>query len=157
MAEGHHRKVAVLMGSASDRETMQGCLDILDYFRIPYDVHILSAHRNFREVAAFAETVEEKGIAVIIAGAGMAAHLPGVLAAQTIIPVIGVPLDGSALNGVDALYAIVQMPSGIPVATVAIGKTGAKNAAVLAAQILALEDAGLRQKLVAFRQKGSKL
>ena len=145
------------MGSTSDEKVMQGCLDMLDYFGIPHEVHILSAHRDFKAVSEFAKSIDDMGIGVLIAGAGMAAHLPGVLAAQTTIPVIGVPLEGSSLGGQDALYSIVQMPSGIPVATVAIGKTGAKNAAVLAAQILSLQDTDLRTKLKQFRAKGSKI
>lgn len=156
MASKSNVKVAVLMGSTSDEKVMQYCLDTLTYFDISYEVHILSAHRNYQEVAVFAAGVDDKGFGVIIAGAGMAAHLPGVLAAQTTVPVIGVPLEGSSLGGMDALYSIVQMPSGIPVATVAIGKTGARNAAVLAAQILALQDESLRKKLKDFRKKGSK-
>lgn len=151
------KKVAVLMGSKSDQDVMQACLDMLDYFGIPHEMHVLSAHRNFKETAAFAEKVDENGIGVIIAGAGMAAHLPGVLAAQTTIPVIGIPLNASSVGGVDALYSIVQMPSGIPVATVAIGKAGAKNAAVLAAQILALNHDDLKEKLITFRKNGSKV
>lgn len=151
------KKVAVLMGSKSDQDVMQACIDMLDYFGIPNEMHILSAHRNFKETAAFAEKVDENGIGVIIAGAGMAAHLPGVLAAQTTIPVIGVPLNASPVGGVDALYSIVQMPSGIPVATVAIGKAGAKNAAVLATQILALNNEDLKKKLMTFRENGSKI
>jgi len=157
MASKNDMKVAVLMGSTSDEKVMQYCLDVLTHFDIAYEVHILSAHRNYQDVAEFAASVDEKGIAVIIAGAGMAAHLPGVLAAQTTVPVIGIPLDGSPLGGMDALYSIVQMPSGIPVATVAIGKAGARNAGVLAAQILALQDDSIKEKLKDFRAGGSKL
>ncbi len=157
MAESKLKKVAVLMGSKSDQDVMQACIDVLDYFEIPNEMHVLSAHRNFKETAAFAEKVDENGIGVIIEGAGMAAHLPGVLAAQTTIPVIGVPLNASSVGGVDALYSIVQMPSGIPVATVAIGKAGAKNAGVLAAQMLALNHDGLKEKLKQFRKNGSKI
>ena len=150
-------KVAVLMGSTSDESVMQKCTDLLDHFGIPYEVHVMSAHRHPEKVDAFASQAEANGIGVIIAGAGMAAHLPGVVASRTTVPVIGVPLAGSALSGQDALYSIVQMPSGIPVATVSIGPAGAKNAAVLAAEILALENPELKSKLLEFRKKGSKL
>lgn len=150
-------KVAVLMGSRSDESVMENCLDMLTYFGIQYEKHILSAHRDPEKVTAFVTSADANGFTVIIAGAGMAAHLPGVVAAQTTLPVIGVPLLGSALGGADALYSIVQMPSGIPVATVAIGKAGAKNAAVLAAQILALQDPSIKEKLIQFRANGSKI
>ena len=150
-------KVAVLMGSLSDEPVMKKCLDYLEFFGISYEVHILSAHRNPEKVDAFASNAESRGIQVIIAGAGMAAALPGVIAARTTRPVIGVPLEGSALGGQDALYSIVQMPPGIPVATVAIGSAGAKNAAVLAAEILALHDMELKKVLMAFRESGCKL
>lgn len=150
-------KVAVLMGSSSDEAIMKSCVDGLNYFGIPHEVHVMSAHRSPETVDRFAVEAEKNGFGVIIAGAGMAAHLAGVVASRTVLPVIGVPLEGSALGGQDALYSIVQMPSGIPVATVAIGKAGARNAAVLAAEILALWDNEIRQKLLIFRQKGSKL
>jgi len=149
--------VAVLMGSPSDKPTMEKCFALLDYFGIAYEVHVLSAHRNPNEVDTFSLNAEKRGIQVIIAGAGMAAHLPGVIAARTTVPVIGVPLQGSPLSGQDALYSIVQMPAGIPVATVSIGDAGAKNAAVLAAEILALSDPEIKKKLEAFRRKGSKI
>ncbi len=149
-------KVAILIGSRSDEATMQGCADYLAKFGIPYELRVSSAHRNPDETAAFVKQAAGNGFSVIIAAAGMAAHLAGACAAHTILPVIGVPLEGSALNGVDALYSTVQMPAGIPVATVAIGPAGAKNAAVLAAEILALHDAGLREKLVQFRKNGAK-
>ena len=150
-------RVAVLMGSTSDEPVMKKCTEILDYFDVSYEVQILSAHRNPDAVDNYALGAEERGIKVIIAGAGMAAHLPGVIAARATIPVIGVPLEGSSLGGQDALYSMVQMPSGIPVATVAIGSAGAKNSAVLAVEILALQDEELKKKLRAFRKKGSKL
>lgn len=149
-------KVAVLMGSASDEPAMKACTDALDSFGIPHEAHVMSAHRNPEAVTRFAREAESRGIGVIIAGAGMAAHLPGVIAAWTTLPVIGVPLEGSALGGQDALYSMVQMPAGIPVATVTIGKAGARNAAVLAAEILSLADPELKKKLVDFRKKGSK-
>jgi len=150
-------KVAVLMGSTSDESVMQKCTDVLDHFGISYEVHVMSAHRHPDKVDAFASQAEANGIGVIIAGAGMAAHLPGVVASRTTVPVIGVPLAGSALSGQDALYSIVQMPSGIPVATVSIGPAGAKNAAVLAVEILALGNPELKSKLLEFRKKGSTL
>jgi 5-(carboxyamino)imidazole ribonucleotide mutase len=150
-------RVAVLMGSRSDETVMDKCFAYLDYFGITHEKHIISAHRDPEALEAFCSEIEPRGIKVIIAGAGMAAHLPGVIASKTTIPVIGVPLAGSAVNGVDALYSIVQMPAGIPVATVAIGSAGAKNAAVLAAQILALKYQEIRPKLAAFRKAGSKL
>ena len=139
-------QVAVLMGSLSDEPVMKKCLDYLDFFGISYEVHILSAHRNPEKVDAFASDAENRGIQVIIAGAGMAAALPGVIAARTTRPVIGVPLEGSALGGQDALYSIVQMPPGIPVATVGIGN--AKNAGLMAAHILAIENTKIRENKV---------
>ena len=150
------RRVAVLLGSKSDEHLMAGCTDYLAKFGIPHDVRVSSAHRQPEETAAFVKAAEADGYAVIIAAAGMAAHLAGFAAAHTTLPVIGVPLEGSALNGLDALYSTVQMPAGIPVATVAIGSAGAKNAAVLAAEILALNDDGLRRKLAEFRGNGAK-
>jgi phosphoribosylaminoimidazole carboxylase PurE protein len=144
------------MGSSSDEAVMGACVDYLEKFQIPLEVHVISAHRNPERLEAFIRKAEKEGIRIIIAGAGMAAHLPGVLASKTVLPVIGVPLDSSSLGGQDALYSIVQMPSGIPVATMAIGKAGAKNAAVMAAQILALEDAELRKRIEEFRSRGSK-
>ena len=150
------RKVAVLLGSKSDEPLMAGCTEYLVKFGIPHELRISSAHRQPEETSAFVRSAEAEGYAVIIAAAGMAAHLAGFAAAHTTLPVIGVPLEGSALNGVDALYSTVQMPAGIPVATVAIGAAGAKNAAVLAAEILALNDEGLRQKLAGFRRNGAK-
>jgi 5-(carboxyamino)imidazole ribonucleotide mutase len=150
------KKVAVLLGSTSDEEVMKGCTDYLTKFGIPYDLKILSAHRQPDATAAFVRSAEDNGYAIIIAAAGMAAHLPGVAASYTTLPVIGVPLAGSELRGVDALYAIVQMPAGIPVATVAIGSAGAKNAAVLAAEILALSEPSLTARLREFRAAGAR-
>jgi len=147
----------IIMGSKTDDPVMQKCAEYLKYFNIPFTYDILSAHRDPEKVDEYASTAAERGLKVIIAGAGMAAALPGVVAARTLVPVIGVPLGGSALGGQDALYSIVQMPPGIPVATVAIGSAGAKNAAVLAAQILALDDEDVRARLVEFRKNGSKL
>ena len=150
------RRVAVLLGSTSDEKLMAGCTEHLAKFGIPHDLRISSAHRQPDQTAAFVRGAEAEGYGIIIAAAGMAAHLAGFAAAHTTLPVIGVPLEGSALNGVDALYSTVQMPAGIPVATVAIGSAGAKNAAVLAAEILALNDDGLRRKLAEFRSNGAK-
>ncbi|MCL5267232.1 MAG: 5-(carboxyamino)imidazole ribonucleotide mutase [Bacteroidetes bacterium] len=150
-------KVALLIGSKSDEASMSEAFPYLDYFGISHELHILSAHRNPKETAEFAESAEKNGYSLIIAGAGMAAHLPGVVASLTTLPVIGVPFSGSELSGVDALYSIVQMPPGIPVATVAIGKAGAKNSAVLAAEIIGLSNNGVKEKLRQFRAMGSKL
>jgi phosphoribosylaminoimidazole carboxylase PurE protein len=149
-------KVAVLLGSTSDVAVMQSAIDYLTKFGIEHELQILSAHRQPDETATFVKSAEVNGFSLIIAAAGMAAHLPGVAASHTTLPIIGVPLDGSSLHGVDALYAIVQMPAGIPVATVAIGQAGARNAAVLAAEILALHDAGIKAKLLEFRRNGAK-
>jgi len=146
--------VAIVMGSASDQPALDECVKHLNYFGIPYENFISSAHRNPHETAELAGTAQAKGYKVVIGIAGMAAHLSGVLAAHTTLPVIGVPMPGSHLNGVDALYATVQMPKGVPVATVAIGTAGAANAAILAAQIIALGDSALQQKLADFKQAG---
>ena len=144
-------QVSVVMGSDSDLKIMSSCLDALEKFDIPFEVLISSAHRLPRETAEFAENAASRGIKVIIAGAGAAAHLAGVIAALTTLPVIAVPLSGSALGGLDALYATVQMPRGIPVATVAVD--GAFNAGVLAAQILALYDPALSAKLADYKKE----
>jgi len=150
-------KVAILIGSQSDSEVMANCTQYLDYFGIENETHVLSAHRTPEQTIDFAKNADRNGFQLIIAGAGMAAHLPGILAAHTTLPVIGVPLSGSALNGVDALYSIVQMPAGVPVATMSIGKAGAINAAVLAAEILALRDETLKLKLLQFKQQGCRI
>jgi len=144
--------IGVVMGSASDTDVMKGCVDVLKEMGIPHEVKILSAHRTPEQTREYAVTAIERGIQVIIAGAGWAAHLAGAIAAQTTLPVIGVPIDSSPLNGMDALLSTVQMPSGIPVATVALGKGGAKNAAVLASQILGLKDAVIAQEVVRYRK-----
>ncbi|HEX9995358.1 MAG TPA: 5-(carboxyamino)imidazole ribonucleotide mutase [Acidimicrobiales bacterium] len=144
-------KVAVLMGSSSDESKMQPAVETLGKFGVEADVHVMSAHRTPTKVAGFAAAAREAGYGAIICGAGMAAHLAGAVAANTTLPVIGVPLSGSALNGVDALYATVQMPRGIPVATVAID--GARNAAVLAVQVLAVSDPDLAARLEADRRE----
>ncbi|ORU90086.1 MAG: 5-(carboxyamino)imidazole ribonucleotide mutase [Cycloclasticus sp. symbiont of Poecilosclerida sp. M] len=144
--------VAVLMGSDSDFPMMQSTLDVLDTLGVPYEVRITSAHRTPAETQAYVTGADERGCAVFIAAAGLAAHLAGAVAANTVKPVIGVPLDAGSLQGKDALLSTVQMPGGIPVASVAIGKPGAKNAAYLAAQILALSDAELAVRVAADRQ-----
>jgi 5-(carboxyamino)imidazole ribonucleotide mutase len=149
-------QVLIVMGSDSDMPVMEAAAKMLDEFAVPCEMRISSAHRCPERTAAIAAEAEGRGIRVIIAGAGMAAHLAGVMAAGTILPVIGVPIGGGALNGVDALYSTVQMPGGIPVATVAIGRSGAKNAGILAAQMLALTDASLADRLREYRKRMSR-
>ena len=139
--------VSVVMGSDSDLPIMQEALNILDAFGIPRELYLTSAHRAPGRTAAFAESAVKRGVKIIIAGAGAAAHLAGVIASQTTLPVIGVPIDAASLSGLDALLSTVQMPGGIPVATMAIGKAGAKNAALMAVRILALSDKILNDKL----------
>lgn len=139
--------VSILMGSDSDWETMKEASEALKEFGISHDMHVMSAHRTPHDVAEFVAKAAANGKKAIIAGAGSAAHLAGVCAAHTILPVIGVPLNATSLGGFDALLATVQMPAGIPVATVAVGKSGARNAGLLAVQILATADAGLAKKL----------
>ena len=150
-------KIAIMMGSESDQEAMSAAHELLDFFGIAYETKILSAHRNPDATAEFAKSAEASGFCAIIAGAGMAAHLAGVVASHTLLPVIGVPLSGSALTGVDALYSMVQMPKGVPVATMAIGKAGAGNAAIFVAEMLAGRDAAIHEKLLLFRKNGCKL
>lgn len=150
---GNSPKVLIMMGSDTDLPVMQEAADTLARFGVAYEMRISSAHRSPVRTMALASEASGRGIRVIIAGAGMAAHLAGVVAAKTILPVIGVPMPGGALNGVDALYSTVQMPGGIPVATMAIGKSGAKNAGLFAIQILALTDDGLAVALTAYRQE----
>jgi len=140
-----------VMGSRSDWATLQRAAEILEQFGVPHECDIVSAHRTPDKLATYAKGAAGRGLKVIIAGAGGAAHLPGMLAAQTHLPVLGVPVESSLLRGVDSLLSIVQMPAGIPVGTLAIGPAGAANAALLAISILALEDAGLREKLLAYR------
>lgn len=139
--------VSVVMGSTSDWETMKDCCAILDEFDIAYEKKVVSAHRTPDLMFSFAEQARELGKKIIIAGAGGAAHLPGMIAAKTTLPVIGVPIQSRALNGMDSLLSIVQMPAGVPVATVAIGKAGAMNAGLLAVQILSIEDEKLAKQL----------
>ena len=143
--------VAVIMGSQSDWETLRHAHETLDQFGVPHECHIVSAHRTPQWMAEFAGAAEEDGLEVIIAGAGGAAHLPGMVAAQTVVPVLGVPVQSKTLNGLDSLLSIVQMPAGIPVGTLAIGAAGATNAALLAVAMLATTRADLREKLHAFR------
>ena len=143
--------VAVIMGSSSDWETMRHAVDVLDRFGVPHERHIVSAHRTPAWLAEFASGAEARGIEVIIAGAGGAAHLPGMVAAHTVVPVLGVPVQSAALNGLDALLSIVQMPGGVPVGTMAIGKAGATNAGLLAVAILATSRPDLRARLKTFR------
>ncbi|QIX96830.1 5-(carboxyamino)imidazole ribonucleotide mutase [Cedecea sp. FDAARGOS_727] len=145
-------RIAIVMGSKSDWATMQFAAEILTALNVPHHVEVVSAHRTPDKLFSFAEQAEANGYQVIIAGAGGAAHLPGMLAAKTLVPVLGVPVQSAALSGVDSLYSIVQMPRGIPVGTLAIGKAGAANAALLAAQILALHDVELSQRLALWRQ-----
>ena len=146
-------EVAVIMGSASDWETMKHACEMLDQFEVPYMKQVISAHRTPELMGEFAHNARANGLKIIIAGAGGAAHLPGMVAAQTTLPVIGVPVRSHALSGWDSLLSIVQMPGGIPVATTAIGTSGAKNAGILAAEILALQDLNVREKLKAYKQK----
>lgn len=144
-------KIGIIMGSQSDWPTMKAAAEILDELQLPYETGIVSAHRTPDRLWAYGKTAAERGLQVIIAGAGGAAHLPGMMASKTRLPVIGVPVQTRALSGVDSLYSIVQMPRGFPVATMAIGASGAANAALMAAGILALQDEGLAQRLDAWR------
>lgn len=140
------------MGSQSDWETLRHAAELLAHLKIPYDVHVLSAHRTPERMLSFAQSAESAGYRLIIAGAGGAAHLPGMLASATLLPVVGVPVMSAALNGMDSLLSIVQMPGGVPVGTMAIGKAGAVNAALFAARMLAVTDATLRERLQSYRQ-----
>lgn len=145
-------KIAIVMGSKSDWTTMQHAADVLTELQIPFHVEIVSAHRTPDKLFSFAENAKKNGFDVIIAGAGGAAHLPGMIAAKTLVPIFGVPVQSAALSGVDSLYSIVQMPKGIPVGTLAIGKAGAENAALLAAQVLAISDTAIFNRLSAWRE-----
>ena len=144
--------IGVIMGSTSDWETMKHAVDILEQFEVPYEKKVVSAHRTPTLMMEYAESAAERGLKVIIAGAGGAAHLPGMTAGHTILPVIGVPVQSRALNGMDSLLSIVQMPAGVPVATMAIGRAGASNAALMAISILGLSQPDLAAKLNQFRQ-----
>jgi len=148
--------VAIIMGSKSDWPTMKAASDVLTDFGVPHETKIVSAHRTPDLLFEFAKSAEERGLEVIIAGAGGAAHLPGMCASQTVLPVLGVPVESRALKGLDSLLSIAQMPAGIPVGTLATGEAGAKNAALLAVSILANSRPALRAKLKAFRSKQTK-
>lgn len=145
--------VGVIMGSRSDWETMQHAVEILEALEIPHEVRVVSAHRTPDLLFEYAETAEDRGLEVVIAGAGGAAHLPGMVASKTVVPVLGVPVKSRALNGLDSLLSIVQMPGGIPVGTLAIGKAGATNAALLAAQILGTHHGDVRESLREYRDR----
>ena len=146
-------QVGIVIGSISDKEYIMETCKILDFFDIQYELTVCSAHRTPAKAAEYADSAAKKGLEIIIAGAGAAAHLGGVLASHTVLPVIGIPIPSSELKGVDSLYSIVQMPAGIPVATMAIGKSGAKNAGKLAAEILALKNPSLTKKLKEYRKE----
>lgn len=146
-------RVGLIMGSQSDWPTMESAASMLDELGVPYETRVVSAHRTPALLTQYANEAADRGLKVLIAGAGGAAHLPGMVAAQTALPVLGVPVQSRALNGLDSLLSIVQMPGGVPVGTLAIGKAGARNAGIMAAQILGLEDSGIRSRLEAFRQK----
>ncbi|MDE3063954.1 MAG: 5-(carboxyamino)imidazole ribonucleotide mutase [Acidobacteriota bacterium] len=143
--------VGVVMGSKSDYEVLSAAVEILRELEIPHESRVVSAHRTPDLLFKYAETARDRGLRVIIAGAGGAAHLPGMLAAKTLVPVLGVPVPATQLNGLDALLSIVQMPKGVPVGTLAIGRAGAANAALLAAEILAIQDEALHERLTAWR------
>jgi 5-(carboxyamino)imidazole ribonucleotide mutase len=155
MSDGTRPLVGVIMGSRSDWETMRHAAETLERLDVPFETRVVSAHRTPDLLFEYASTARERGLAVLIAGAGGAAHLPGMLAAKTTVPVLGVPVASRALQGLDSLYSIVQMPRGIPVATFAIGSAGASNAALFAVAMLAHGDAALQKKLDAFRARQS--
>jgi len=148
----HGPLVGVVMGSKSDYEILKAAAELLEEFEIPHEVRVVSAHRTPDWLFTYAEEAEPRGLQAIIAGAGGAAHLPGMLAAKTMVPVLGVPVPATLLNGIDSLLSIVQMPKGVPVATFAIGKAGAANAAIFAAELLALTNEPLRSRLRAWRE-----
>lgn len=156
MSETAAPLVGVIMGSRSDWPTMEHAAQVLKDFDVPHECRVVSAHRTPTWMNEYAETAEERGLRVIIAGAGGAAHLPGMVASQTTLPVLGVPVKSRALSGLDSLLSIVQMPGGVPVATLAIGDSGAKNAGLLAVRILATTDAALRERLRAFQEAQTK-
>jgi phosphoribosylaminoimidazole carboxylase PurE protein len=145
--------IGIVMGSASDRPIMEEAGAILERFKVPYEMVVASAHRSPERTRDYARTAQERGLQVIIAGAGGAAHLAGTIAAATVLPVIGVPIDSSPLKGMDALLATVQMPAGVPVATMAVGKAGAKNAAILAVQIVSLHQPALQRRLEEYKKE----
>jgi len=150
-------KVAIIIGSSSDEAQVSGAFRMLDYFGVSYEFKVLSAHRSPEQLIQYIREAEEKGVSIFIAAAGLAAHLAGAIASHTNLPVIGVPLASGELQGIDALLSTVQMPAGIPVATMSIGKTGAGNAAIFAVRILALTDENLRQRLMEFAKNGCRL
>ena len=152
-----NRKVAILIGSETDRSTMEAANKYYDFFNINYEIHVKSAHRNPADVESFAQNARDNGYAVLVGAAGMAAHLAGAIKANTTLPVIGVPLAGGILDGMDSLLSTVQMPKGVPVATVAVGKAGAINAAILCAEIISLHDENISKKLDEFKSIGAKL
>ena len=156
MAKKTRAVVSVVMGSASDWATMQSCVELLDQLGVPNERRIVSAHRTPERMAKFARKAAERGVQVIIAGAGGAAHLPGMIAAQTWLPVLGVPVESRALKGLDSLLSIAQMPAGVAVGTLAIGTPGAKNAALLAASIIGLRDVKVRDAVKKFRERQTK-
>jgi 5-(carboxyamino)imidazole ribonucleotide mutase len=151
MPDAHPPLVGVIMGSTSDWETMKHAADVLDHFGVPYEKRVVSAHRTPAWMAEYATSAESRGLEVIIAGAGGAAHLPGMVASHTLVPVVGVPVQSKALSGLDSLLSIVQMPGGVPVATMAIGAAGATNAGLLAVAMLAVRRPDLRDRLRAWR------
>ena len=153
MQERKEAIVSVVMGSDSDLPVMEEAVKVLAEFAVPHELYLTSAHRTPERTTAFARSASKRGVRIIIVGAGAAAHLAGVIASQTLLPVVGIPIDATSLKGMDALLATVQMPGGIPVATMAIGKAGAKNAALFAVRILALEDASLQKKLQFYVRK----
>ncbi len=150
-------KVAIVMGSESDRTVVEAALPFLEYFGVSYEIHVYSAHRNPDKVAQFAASLVDEDFFAVIGAAGMANHLAGTLAARTRLPVIGLPLAGGMMDGLDALFSTVQMPGGVPVATMSVGKAGAKNAAVFAARIAALTDTSVAAKIDEFMANGCKL
>lgn len=152
MSQANQPLVGVIMGSKSDWETMRNACEILESFEVPYEKRVVSAHRTPAWMNEYATTAQSRGIKIIIAGAGGAAHLPGMVASQTTLPVLGVPVKSRALNGLDSLLSIVQMPGGIPVGTLAIGDAGAKNAGLLAVRILATTDTDLQERLAKFQE-----
>ena len=152
-----NNKIAILLGSETDRKTMESANKYYEYFGQDYEIFIMSAHRNPKDVHSFASSARESGYAVLVGAAGMAAHLAGALKSASTLPVIGVPLKGGVVDGLDSLLATVQMPKGLPVATVAVGKSGAINAAILCAEILSLNDKEIERKLSDFKSLGAKL
>ncbi len=149
--------VGVIMGSASDWDTLRSAVDVLEEFGIPHEARVVSAHRTPEDMFDYAKEAEDRGVQIIIAGAGGAAHLPGMVASLTVLPVLGVPVQSQALSGLDSLLSIAQMPGGVPVGTLAIGASGAKNAGLLAVRILAIGDAKLRQRLHQHREAQAEL